>query len=65
MKDPIVEEVRKHRIQHTRKFKGNLAAICANLREVEEESGHEIVRLRPETRRTGSASRQRQNSRQK
>src|SRR2546426_515252 len=29
MKDPIVEEVRKHRMEHTRKFDGDLSAICA------------------------------------
>jgi len=47
MKDPIVEEVRKHRMEHTRKFKGNLAAICADLRAIQDVSGHEVVRLKP------------------
>ena len=47
MKDPIVEEVRKHRMEHTRKFKGDLAAICADLRKIEKSSGHEVVRLSP------------------
>jgi hypothetical protein len=45
MSDPIVEEVRKYRMVHTRKFQGNLAAICEDLRAVEAASGHEIVRL--------------------
>jgi hypothetical protein len=47
MKDPIVEEVRKYRMEHTQKFKGDLAAICAHLRTIQNASGHEVVRLRP------------------
>jgi hypothetical protein len=47
MKDPIVEEVRKYRMEHTQKFGGDLAAICADLRKIEEASGHEVVRLPP------------------
>lgn len=47
MKDPIVEEVRKYRMEHTQKFKGDLAAICADLRTIQDTSGHEVVRLRP------------------
>ena len=47
MRDPIVEEVRKWRMEHTRKFGGDLAAICADLRSIQEASGHEVVRLAP------------------
>lgn len=47
MNDPIVEEVRKNRLEHTREHHGNLAAICADLRAVQEASGHKIVRLAP------------------
>lgn len=47
MKDPIVEEVREHRAEHTRKFAGDLEAICADLRSIQVASGHEIVRLPP------------------
>jgi len=47
MKDPIVEETRKHRMEHTRKFGGNLAAICADLRNIQATSGHTVVRLTP------------------
>jgi len=47
MKDPIVEEVRKYRMEHTRKFRGDLAEICADLRSIQKQSGHEIVRLPP------------------
>ena len=45
MKDPIVEEVRKHRMEHTRKFRGDLSAICEDLRSIQAASGHKIVRL--------------------
>jgi len=47
MKDPIVEEVRKHRMEHTRKFKGDLTAICVDLRSIQISSGHKVVRLDP------------------
>jgi len=47
MKDPIVEEVRKHRKEHTNKFHGELSEICVDLRRVQETSGHEVVRLAP------------------
>ena len=45
MKDPIVAEVRKYRAAHTRKFKGDLKAICADLRRVQAASGFEVVRF--------------------
>ncbi|MCX5905254.1 MAG: hypothetical protein NTV89_17690 [Proteobacteria bacterium] len=47
MKDKIVEEVRKHRLAHTRKFKGDLSDICDDLLRIQLESGHKIVRLSP------------------
>ena len=47
MNDPIVQEVRKHRMEHTRKHKGDLKAICADLRSVQAASGHIVVRLSP------------------
>lgn len=47
MNDPIVDEVRKHRMEHTLKFGGDLTAICADLHSIQEASGHEIVRLPP------------------
>lgn len=47
MRDPIVEEVRKYRMEHTRQFQGNLAAICADLRSIQTVCGHEVVRLSP------------------
>ena len=47
MKDKIVEEVRKHRRAHTRKFKGDLTAICDDMLRIQLESGHKLVRLAP------------------
>jgi hypothetical protein len=47
MNDPIVEEVRRYRMEHTRKFNGDLAAICKDLQEIQRQSGHEVVRLPP------------------
>ena len=47
MNDPIVEEVRKYRMEHTQKFNGDLVAICRDLRRIQRESGHEVVRLAP------------------
>ena len=55
MKDPIVEEVRKYRMEHTRKFGADLAAICADLHSIQNESGHEVVRLPP--KKPGSMNR--------
>jgi hypothetical protein len=45
MKDPIVEEVRKYRAEHTAKFHGDLDAICEDLRRVQAMCGHRVVRL--------------------
>jgi len=47
MQDPIVEEVRTYRMEHTRKFKEELTAVCENLRFIQNESGHKVVRLTP------------------
>ena len=62
MKDPIVEETRKHRMEHTRKYGGDLSAICADLRDTQKTSGHTVVRLAPgrierTNRSTGSPKR--------
>jgi hypothetical protein len=37
MNDPIVEEVRRHRMEHTRKFGGDLKRICHDLRRIQQE----------------------------
>ena len=63
MKDPIVEEVRKHRMQHTQKFRGDLSAICADLRAIQIASGHKIVRLAPNKPEPTKASSRREKPR--
>ncbi len=59
MKDPIVEEVRRHRMEHTRKFGGDLNLICEDLRRIQLASGCEVVRRPPKllTRARGPAQR--------
>lgn len=47
MKDPIVEEVRRYRRNHSERFKNNLDAICDDLQRHQSVSGHRIVRLNP------------------
>jgi len=47
MKDPIVEEVRRFRLEHTLKFQGNLEEIVKDLQEIQRRSGHKVVRLPP------------------
>ena len=56
MNDPIVEEVRKHRMEHTRTFRGDLTAICADLRAIQATSGHSVVRLAPRLSESTNAS---------
>ena len=57
MKDPIVKEVRKHRMEHTLKFQGDLSAICADLRSIQIASGHKVIRLSPRKPEPTKASR--------
>ena len=58
MKDPIVDEVRKHRMERTRKFKGDLFAICADFQAVQSSSGHKIVRFPPRKPKPAKVSNQ-------
>ena len=41
MTDPIVAEVRKHRMEHTQQFNGKLFEICQDLREFRKTCAHE------------------------
>jgi hypothetical protein len=41
--DPIVDEVRKVREAHAAKLNYDLAAICADLKKKEKDSGHAVV----------------------
>jgi hypothetical protein len=52
MTDPIVEEVRKARMEHTMKFNGDLNLICEDLKRIQKESGHKVVRLEPKRVKT-------------
>jgi hypothetical protein len=58
MKDPIVEEVRKHRMEHTRQFGSNLHLICEDLRKFESTLGQRVVTLEPKKTRRPTAKRE-------
>ncbi|MCH8043190.1 MAG: hypothetical protein IID44_05680 [Planctomycetes bacterium] len=45
--DPIVDEIRKIRKEHTDKFNGDLHAICEDLRRQERESERKFVSYPP------------------
>ena len=45
--DPIVDEIRRIRQEHTDKFNGDLNAICEDIRRQERESGREYVTYPP------------------
>lgn len=47
MKDPIVEEVRKIRMEHSLEFGNDLKAIVADLRAKQSVSGRNVVRRSP------------------
>lgn len=49
MTDPIVDEVRKYRDEHARKFNYDLDAICADLIEKQEKRGQKTRRRRKPT----------------
>ncbi len=45
MKDPIVEEVRRARMEHTRECNSDLALILEDVRAIQARCGHKVVRL--------------------
>ena len=45
--DPIIEEIRRVRQEHTHRFNGDLHAICEDLRRQERESGCRYVSFPP------------------
>ncbi len=47
MTDPIVDEVRRHRMEHTRRFGGDMNLIFEDLRRMQRESGCKVVRRPP------------------
>ena len=54
--DPIVEEVRKVRQAHAARFKYDLSAICADLRNKEKTGSHPVVSRQPKLRLKSSGS---------
>ena len=48
--DPIVDEVRRVREAHAARFNYDLAAICADLKKKEKDSGHTVVSRHPKLR---------------
>lgn len=49
-KDPIVEDVRRIRDEHARRFGYDLGAICRDLREQQSASQRRVVILEPRRR---------------
>lgn len=47
MKDPIVAEVRRHRMEHTKRFNSDLTLICEDLRRFEATLGDRVVKPQP------------------
>ena len=47
MNDVIVDEVRNARAAHTRKCGGDLNAIAEDMRRIQKDCGHRVVRLEP------------------
>ena len=47
MKDPFVQEVRKYRMEHTKRFNGDLQRICGDLRQFEQTLGDRVITLAP------------------
>ena len=47
MNDPIVDEVRRARMEHTQRFNCDLTAIYQDLRSIQSKYGHKIVHLAP------------------
>ena len=54
--DPIVEEIRRIRQEHTDRFNGDLHAICEDLRRQERESGRQYVSFPPRPVQLGAQS---------
>ena len=50
MKDPIVEEVRRFRNEHSKKFHYDLDAICEEYKKHQAHIGKRLVRLKPKSK---------------
>ena len=49
MKDPIVEEIRRIRNEHSEQFGYDLDAICEDYKAHQVQAGRRLVRLKPKT----------------
>jgi hypothetical protein len=49
MKDPIVEEIRRFRDEHSKRFNYDLDAICEDYKAHQVQLGSRLVRLKPKT----------------
>ncbi len=47
MKDPFVQEVREHRMEHTQQFNADLHLICEDLRRFETTLGSRVIQPSP------------------
>ncbi len=47
MKDPIVEETRRYRMEHTKEFRSDLRLICEDLRKFEQTLSGPKVKPQP------------------
>jgi hypothetical protein len=47
MNDPLVNEIRQFRHEHARQFHDNLAAICDDLRDIQQACGQTVVSFPP------------------
>ena len=54
MKDPIVAEVRAHRMEHTLRHGSDIEKIVADLRRMQQVRGYKVVRLPAKRRETGA-----------
>jgi len=53
MNNPIIDDVRRVRDEHARKFNYDLAAICNDLRQHQKTCGHPVVSLKKKEQATG------------
>ena len=47
MKDPIVDEIRQYRNEHSKKFGYDLDAICEEYKLHQQKIGSRLIRLKP------------------
>ncbi|WP_446008026.1 hypothetical protein [Candidatus Electrothrix sp.] len=47
MKDPIIDEIRQYRNEHSKKFGYDLDAICEEYKSHQQKVGDRLTRLRP------------------